>query len=200
MRLNLRVESQPDGAMVVSWVDARWRLLHPPKKEVKIFGSLLAYSILVGIIDPIRRIGESFVTITLGVTAFFTFIVVVFWVLSLAVRRIEIPSKVIITDDQIFYEEWSAPTIDITRFDYGDKETLTGEKPKNENHKSNIVRVWIKDSYSQVLSDNTWSLGANHEIRDALDAAWREIKDRKAKTENEAKYGQVTDDGVPDYD
>ena len=63
-----------------------------------------------------------------------------------------------------------------------------------------LIRMWVKDSYAEDISQNDWQNQVNHKIRDALAKALETVRNMDKQQEHEEKFGKVSDDtGMPDY-
>lgn len=195
--LKLQIHEQSDGALKVSWNDIEELTKHPPKKEMCIFGGLLVFCIFSMIQDPTKYVESESLSFFISGVAVLGGLSSIIWVLSLRHRRISLPNEVLISRRLLTHKGRDIEMKKITRFDYGKKDELTGSKGDDNNH---LIRVWVEDSYCEILAENLWDSSINHQIRDALDKAWREVKGGSESAEHEAKYGKVTDDGIPDYD
>ena len=94
---------------------------------------------------------------------------------------------------------------DVTRFEYGLRSQLEGIPPEQRvegrpGFDPFLIRMWINDSFPVNLAKNNWQAQVNHEIRDTLDKALREVRGRAVQEKQEAEYGKIEDDGIPDYD
>jgi len=88
------------------------------------------------------------------------------------------------------------PTPNITRFEYGNKQSFTG----NPKHHGSIIRLWVDDTQAYTVSENNWESTINHELHATLTKALEAVRDAGKQQENAEEFGVVdAETGMPDY-
>lgn len=188
-KLRLKTERLQNGKVMVSWMDVYPSLL-PLLVRIP-----LAAIFLYCVIAFMFTLDPNYLWFPLIILAISIY---------LMINTPQTKNSVIFKSDVVQHRGKKFPTRDITRFEYGSQSELTGNAPKEgfDGEKEIdpfIIRIWLNDSISHDISKNVWQKQINHEIRDALDNALRDVRGAAVKHERAEKFGQQDDFDLPDY-
>lgn len=193
--LNLDANWLDDETLRVSWLD------------VKANDNNILLTVFVPLIGVCMFFYGMFVVITGGGFGLFIFgilftIGAIFWS---RIGSTSVENHVDFTAQTVRHGGRTYPTNDITRFEYGVRSALTGQAPMRDGQGDpmsdpSLIRMWVKDSYAEDISQNAWQNQVNHKIRDALAKALETVRNMDKQQEHEEKFGKVSDDtGMPEY-
>jgi hypothetical protein len=193
-RLNLKAEWTDSKILRITWNDA---VANDQSKMKAIFVGLSSVGLFCwGIYDLFANDG-----------AFLLLFSIVYALVTTIWYRMggtTVVQQVDFSAENITFKGRTYPTSRVTRFDYGVKSQLTGNRPWVDKHGNSLsdptmVRMWVDDARPVTISENNWTYEVNHEIRDALDRALKAVQTVEKEKAKEAEFGKTGDFGVPDY-
>ena len=192
--LNLRSIEDKDGNIRVSWNDLKFSKSAQGGLTVPniIFGGGALISMIGAFVNGLNSDFDGATSLFIA-TVFFTFLYIgnVLW------KRSE-PNSVLFSSKEVIWKNIKIPVNEVTRFEYGHREQLTGAMREGQNPM--LVRLWVNDKKPISISGNNWQNQVNHEIRDALDSALQKVRKGNHEASQDERYGRIEEDGLPNYD
>ncbi|MCX7568317.1 hypothetical protein OS189_18420 [Sulfitobacter sp. F26169L] len=186
--LKLNTEWIDDTTIRVSWVDTVRSDFH--SSNGVIYGSVGLSLFIAGMIIFFNTSNPSWLWLGVIGAIFALFM----W------KHVEkVPNNVVLGKETTIHAGKTYQTVEITRFEYGLRSTLTGNRYDNGTADPTILRMWLNDSTAVKISENGWQFQVNHEIRAALDQALTAVRKDSKPVVQEQNHGKSGDFGVPDY-
>ena len=192
--LNLRSTEDKDGNIRVSWNDLKFS--KSAQGGLTVSNIIFAGGAIISMIGAfIGGLNSNFdeATSFFIATVIFTFLYIgnVLW------KRSE-PNSVTFNAAEVTWGHTRIPINEVTRFEYGHREQLTGAMREGQNPM--LIRLWVNDKKPISISGNNWQNQVNHEIRDALDSALQKVRKGNHESIRDERYGRIEEDGLPNYD
>ena len=202
--LKLKVKKNSDDILVVSWRDVWYPEFSNRYEKKKRFWLTLWFVASLWILfqftasDNYQLHGGS-----LGLAVFLWgagFIAGMFVLAFLFGRRRMVKNEVKFSHSYVEHANQLFPLEEVTRFEMGTKRDLTGNgPPRGRTMDPYIIRMWLHDNQAHDVSINAWQTQVCHQIRDTLTNALEAVRGKKTDQQNEANFGVVGDNGMPDY-
>lgn len=202
--LKLNVKKNPDGILVVSWRDVWYPEFSSRYEKKKRFWITLWFVFSLWLLlqstssDYYQLHGGS-----LGLAVLLWgagFIAGMFVLAFFFGRRRMVKNEVKFSHSYVEHENQLFPLEEVTRFEMGTKRELTrNTPPSGRTMDPYIIRMWLNDNQAHDVSINAWQTQVCHQIRDTLANSLEAVRGKKAEQQNDAKFGVVGDNGMPDY-
>lgn len=192
----LTIKTQPNGSVKVQWFDRQKGSIAAEQYQTAIYTFFILFAGLF-----------IFLLATGGIPLMIIIVPVTYGIIKLLLAlNYDKPNDVIFTKTYVSHADVKYPVAEITRFEYGPRSQLTGEKPKKLDKNSEadpldpvLIRLWINDAVAHEIGKNTWPYQESHAIRDALAKALDQVRVTEKEVQTTETFGETGDFGMPDY-